>query len=121
MLIHLDDISPEAVTHARGGAGTIFGQRLLGDHPGSAIKALGVTRLPPGTSVGVHEHHGEEDFYFCLAGEGVVLDDDQEKPFTPGALQISRSGEAQAIRNTGQEDLIFLGGLIAAKEVSRVE
>lgn len=113
MLVHESEIKPEPVTNARGGIGTIFGQRLVTEHPGSAIKAVGITRLPPGTSVGLHEHHGEEDFYFCLSGEGVVVDHDTEKPFTPGTLQITRSGEGQAVRNTGSKDLVFLGGLVA--------
>jgi mannose-6-phosphate isomerase-like protein (cupin superfamily) len=112
MLIRSDEVETKSVERARGGAGTILGQALLGEHPGSSIKGLGITRLPPGTSVGFHEHHGEEDFYFCLSGEGIVLDHDEEKPFLPGTLQITRSGQAQAIRNTGPTDLVFFGGLI---------
>jgi len=113
MLIHQNAVQPEPVVNARGGEGTIFGRRLLGPDSGSTILGIGITRLPPGTSVGFHEHHGEEDFYYCLSGHGIVLDHDTEKPFTPGTFQITRSGQGQAIRNTGTEDLVFLGGLIA--------
>lgn len=112
MLVHQKDISREAVPNARGGDGTIFAQQLLASHPGSPLKSVGITRLPPGTSVGFHEHHDDEDFYYCLSGQGIVLDHDIEKPFTPGTLQITRKGQAQAIRNTGSEDLVFLGALI---------
>jgi uncharacterized cupin superfamily protein len=115
MLVHIDHITPENLNNVRGGDGPVVALRLLGEAAGSAIKGIGITRLPPGSSVGFHEHHGEEDFYFCLSGQGVVLDHDQEKPFTPGTFQITRSGQAQAVRNTGEEDLVFLGGLVASR------
>jgi mannose-6-phosphate isomerase-like protein (cupin superfamily) len=114
MLIHIDQIPAETLQNVRGGEGPVLAQKILSPEAGSAIKGIGITRLPPGSSVGWHEHHGEEDFYFCLSGEGIVLDHDQEKPFTPGTFQITRSGQAQAIRNTGSVDLVFLGGLVAS-------
>ena len=116
MIKHLHEIIPEIAESVRGGTGTVHAHKLVDLFPGSAIKSIGVVRLEPGASVGDHSHHGEEDFYYCLSGHGVVVDNGVEHPFTPGTLQITRDGETQAIRNTGETELVFLGALVATLE-----
>lgn len=113
MIIKADSVIPEVAENVREGVGTVSAHKLLDLFPGSAIKSVGIVRLEAGASVGTHSHHGEEDFYFCLSGEGIVVDDGKEHPFTPGTLQITRDGETQAIRNTGMTELVFLGALVA--------
>lgn len=112
MVIRVEDVAPETAQAVRGGEGCVIARRLLGPHPGSALAALGVNRLPPGSSIGLHGHTGEEDVYFCLEGAGVVVDDGREHAFTPGTLQICRSGGTQALRNPGPGDLVFLAALV---------
>ena len=80
-------------------------------------KSGGLVRLEPGASVGDHSHKGDEDFYFCISGTGIVVDNGVEHPFIPGTLQITRDGESQAIRNTGETELVFLGALVATIEI----
>jgi hypothetical protein len=46
----------------------------------------------------------------------VVIDNGVEQPFTPGTLQITRSGESQALRNTGETELVFFAALVATIE-----
>ncbi len=113
MIIKVDSVIPEVAENVREGVGTVSAHKLLDLFPGSAIKSVGLVRLEAGASVGSHSHHGEEDFYYCLSGEGVVADNGEEHPFTPGTLQITRDGETQAIRNTGETELVFLGALVA--------
>ncbi|MGB0259608.1 MAG: cupin domain-containing protein [Coraliomargarita sp.] len=116
MIKHLHEVIPDIAESVRGGTGTVHAHKLVDLFPGSAIKSIGVVRLEPGASVGDHSHHGEEDFYYCLSGYGVVVDNGVEHPFTPGTLQITRDGETQAIRNTGETELVFLGALVANLE-----
>ena len=75
--------------------------------------------MEPGASIGPHSHHGEEDFYYCISGSGIVVDNGVEHTFTPGTLQITRDGETQAIRNTGETELVFLGALVANQKYRR--
>lgn len=112
MIKNLHNISPEIEENVRGGSGLVHAHKLLGNYPGSTIKSLGIVRLQPGASIGDHSHNGDEDFYFCISGTGVVVDNGVEHPFTPGTLQITRDGENQALRNTGETELVFLGALI---------
>jgi mannose-6-phosphate isomerase-like protein (cupin superfamily) len=114
MITIVHDIVPEVAEDVRGGTGTVYAHKLLDLFPGSAIKSVGLVRLEPGASVGAHSHNGDEDFYYCISGIGVVVDNGVEHPFTPGTLQITRDGETQAIRNTGETELVFLGALIDA-------
>ena len=116
MIKHLHTVIPEIAESVRGGSGTVYAHKLVDLFPGSAIKSIGVVRLEPGASVGDHSHHGEEDFYYCISGHGIVVDNGVEHPFTPGTLQITRDGETQAIRNTGETELVFLGALVANLE-----
>ncbi len=116
MIKHLHEVVADIAESVRGGTGTVHAHKLVDLFPGSAIKSIGVVRLEPGASVGDHSHHDEEDFYYCLSGQGVVVDNGVEHPFTPGTLQITRDGETQAIRNTGETELVFLGALVANLE-----
>ncbi|MGB0416995.1 MAG: cupin domain-containing protein [Coraliomargarita sp.] len=117
MIINVNDVVPEVAESVRGGNGTVTAHKLIDLFPGSAIKSVGIVRLEPGASVGDHSHHGDEDFYFCISGTGVVVDNGSEMPFTPGTLQITRDGETQAIRNTGETELVFLGALVAVNPI----
>jgi len=113
MIKNVNEVVPELAEGVRGGTGTVAAHKLLDLFPGSAIKSVGIVRLEPGASVGEHSHQGEEDFYYCLSGSGVVVDNGVECPFTPGTMQITRDGESQAIRNTGETELVFLGALVS--------
>ncbi|MGB0409230.1 MAG: cupin domain-containing protein [Opitutales bacterium] len=113
MIKNVHEIAPEIAESVRGGAGTVSAHKLLDFFPGSAIKSVGIVRLEPGASIGNHSHEGDEDFYYCLSGIGIVIDNGEEQPFAPGTLQITRSGETQALRNTGESELVFLAALVA--------
>ena len=118
MVINVHEIIPEVAEDVSGGNGIIQAHKLIDLFPGSAIKSVGLVRLEPGASIGLHSHHSEEDFFFCISGVGIVIDNNQEHSFTPGTLQIARDGETQAIRNTGETELVFLGALVAAPKLS---
>jgi mannose-6-phosphate isomerase-like protein (cupin superfamily) len=115
MVNNLNEILPEVAKSVRGGAGIVRSHKLIDTFAGSAIKSVGIVRLEPGAHIGDHSHHGDEDFYYCISGTGVVVDNGVEHPFTPGTMQITRSGETQALRNTGKTELVFLGALIDNK------
>ncbi|HAY99345.1 MAG TPA: hypothetical protein DCY38_00940 [Opitutae bacterium] len=117
MIKNVHEVIPEVAEAVRGGSGSVTAHKLLDLFPGSAIKSVGLVRLEPGASVGDHSHKGDEDFYFCISGTGIVVDNGVEHPFIPGTLQITRDGESQAIRNTGETELVFLGALVATIEI----
>ena len=46
----------------------------------------------------------------------IPVDNGVEHPFTPGTLQITRSGETQALRNAGETELVFFAALVETVE-----
>lgn len=113
MTVDASQVSPVENPRVRGGEGSVFSRPFIEKaHPGSPIAAIALNRLPPGASIGLHRHDGEEDFYICISGVGIVNDNGVERPFHPGVFQITRSGETQALRNIGTEDLVWIGGLV---------
>jgi mannose-6-phosphate isomerase-like protein (cupin superfamily) len=112
MIIKTANVVPDVAEGVRGGVGMVTAHKLIDLFPGSAIKSVGIVRMEPGAVIGSHSHHGEEDFYYCISGTGIVVDNGTEHPFTSGTLQITRDGETQSIRNTGETELVFLGALV---------
>jgi len=62
-------------------------------------------RIPPGSSIGVHVHEGEQEITVILSGSGEVLEDGKWLPIHPGDVTITPSGSEHGIRNTGDEDI----------------
>ena len=89
MIKKVHEIIPEVAEAVRGGSGTVSAHKLLDLYPGSAIKSVGVVRLEPGASIGDHSHEGDEDFYYCLSGCGVVI----ANGLTSGVLRSVMAGE----------------------------
>lgn len=68
--------------------------------------------LEPGACVGFHEHHGEVESYYILAGHGEYDDDGVIYPVEAGDLTYTPDGHGHGIRNTGEEMLEFIALII---------
>ena len=64
--------------------------------------------LPPGTSIGWHQHVGETEPYYVLAGAGLFKDKDGEHAVKAGDCCIIKPGDFHAIRNDGDVDLALI-------------
>ena len=65
--------------------------------------------VPPGSSVGYHEHHGDEEAYYILSGEGVYDDNHASvRTLKAGDLTWTPDGCGHSIENKGTEDLVFM-------------
>lgn len=74
-----------------------------------AVKEIAWLTLPPGASIGVHEHEKNEDAYIVISGHGVFIGaDDREMPVKAGDSTIARKGESHGIKNTGTEPMVIL-------------
>jgi len=101
------------VTHAvnfKDGEGEFIIEKILTpEQLGDAGRLFAWGTLKPGHSVGWHVHEGDMEICCCVAGEGIVLDDDrQEKPFTVGDVNVVESGCGHEVRNTGDTDLVYV-------------
>lgn len=74
------------------------------------LKFLHDDVIPPKSTFGLHRHEGapQEEWYYCLSGEGVMLLGDAEIPMHPGDISVCRTGGSHGIRNDSDEDLHIL-------------
>ncbi len=62
--------------------------------------------LPPGASIGPHDHVDEDEIYVIQKGQGLMTDSGKEFPVTVGDAILTGQGASNSIRNTGAEDLV---------------
>lgn len=98
------------VEHLAGGKGTctvcsiVTKDELLG-HGRLYSKVI----VPPGASLGFHQHIGETEPYYILSGEGNFTDNDGTvTKVGPGDCCIIEPGQSHGIANTGTENLEFM-------------
>jgi hypothetical protein len=73
--------------------------------------------LKPGTTFGMHCHGPKEDsyaqeqmeeWYVCLSGEGVMINEGKEYPMKAGDASVCYFNGTHGIKNTGKEDMRIL-------------
>jgi len=101
-------IAGQRASRSHGGVGDYFVRTLLQDIPGSAFKYVRDLILYPGASIGEHPHEGDDEIYFVVSGNGVMIVDGQEQAVGPGAAVLTLSGSRHSLRNTGDSDLRIL-------------
>jgi mannose-6-phosphate isomerase-like protein (cupin superfamily) len=69
-------------------------------------------RVPPGSSIGYHEHHEEEEVFFIIAGRGTVNDNGVKTPVGPGDAVLTGGGTGHAIECTGSEPLELMAVIL---------
>lgn len=123
------DVPQTTVENCHDGVGTIFVRQLLGIEPrlpgvpgfpedfDSCLRFLHETTLPPGTSIGLHEHEGNEEIYFVVEGKGEMTVDGETAVMEPGDVCLTKSGSSHTFRNIGNTELriIVIEALVPKK------
>ncbi len=89
------------------GDGAITRRRFFSDATKLPVK-IEVWELEPGASEGRHVHEGEdtlEEFYYFIAGEGVMWMDDKEFPVSTGDAVMAPPGVDHGFRCVGDATL----------------
>lgn len=74
----------------------------------SGIEFVDYTIIPPGSSIGKHDHHGNEEIYFISSGSPIVRVAGRETRLCRGALSIVRNGECHELINDTDFDVEIL-------------
>lgn len=92
-----------------GGEGEVKATRLLEiDQMKGKGRMFNHMMLTPGSSLGYHQHNGETETYYILAGEGTLNDNGEKKALKAGDVAFTDSGEFHSIENTGTVNLEFI-------------
>jgi mannose-6-phosphate isomerase-like protein (cupin superfamily) len=64
--------------------------------------------IKPGCSIGLHSHDQEEEIYYILKGQGVVVDNGIRQEVDEGDVVLTGGGASHSIENVSDEDLEVL-------------
>ncbi len=101
--------STEIAKGVAGGNGEVVKKHILtADALNDKTRMFAEITLAPGCSIGFHEHHGESETYYILAGTGIYDDNGEKRSVVPGDVTFTPSGKGHAIANSGAENLVFI-------------
>jgi len=70
--------------------------------------------LPPGSSIGVHRHTGDQEYYYVVSGYGVITLDGKEHEVSAGDVAVVFPGGSHGLANRSTEGLRII--VISIKE-----
>ena len=99
----------ERVENMAGGRGHVTIKHILGERElNGKCRLYAEVTIEPGCSLGYHEHHGESETYYLLAGKGVYSDNGKEMEAKAGDVFFCDDGNGHGLKNTGDEELSFV-------------
>jgi len=101
------DMPRGPLAECHGGKGALDWVRVLDgrDVAGRAVNFIHDNVLAPGVSIGLHEHTDDEEYYYIVAGTGMMTLDDRRVEVAAGDVAAVFPGGKHALENTGSDDL----------------
>ncbi len=108
-----EQMATEQRVGMRGGAGTVTVRHLFQSHEFQApVRLCAVLTLPPGATIGLHQHASEDEVYLVTRGTGILEDGASAKPVKAGDAILTGRGDSHAVRNSGPSDLELLAVIV---------
>jgi mannose-6-phosphate isomerase-like protein (cupin superfamily) len=109
MIKKASQMDTEVRENMRGGKGAISITHLLHQvQMTGKCRLLGKMVIKPDCSIGLHSHDQEEEIYYILKGQGVVVDNDIRQEVSEGDVVLTGGGASHSIENVSDEDLEVL-------------
>lgn len=97
------------VVNDHGGVGPLHAYRAFDrTRDPSPVAFIDLVIIPPGTSVGLHQHADDQETYVILRGGGTMTLDEASFPVAAGDLIRNRAYGRHGLVNDGDEDLHLL-------------
>jgi len=96
----------EVRNQIRGGIGSVTVQHFFKKEEITArTRMCSRLILPPGASIGLHKHEGEDELFVVTRGKGLIDDGQTREQVQAGDAILTGKGEAHAVINNGLEPL----------------
>jgi mannose-6-phosphate isomerase-like protein (cupin superfamily) len=103
----------EVRPNMRGGTGEVTVQHLFASAEfGGKVRLCARLTLPPGASIGMHQHVGEDEVYLVTRGSGVLSEEGGETRVAAGTAILTGQGASHAVRNDTGESLEILAFIV---------
>ncbi len=113
MVKKMEQMKKEIREKMRGGNGSIEILHILEkEEMKGKVRMFARVTLNPGSSIGEHDHVGEEEAYYILKGTAQVNDNGILKTVHAGDVILTGDGAYHAIENTGDEPLEFMAVIL---------
>ena len=108
------DMVVESRSNMRNGTGTVTLQHFFKPEEITAKSRLCARlTLPPGASIGPHQHAGEDEVYIITRGSGLLDDGNTRTPVTAGDAILTGHGESHSLLNTGTHELELIAVIMS--------
>lgn len=102
MLIDFSKLPEYTGTKMNGGTGDVLA-KMYND----PLNRIIVSRLPQGSSIGLHKHADSSDINYVISGVGEAICDGVTEQLKAGVCHYSPKGSCHSITNTGNDDLVL--------------
>ena len=91
--------------NARGGNGTVhFYDWMKPEDAEGHGRLFSKLVVPPGASIGEHQHDGEFEVFYVIDGNPTVIDNGEAVDLKPGDMHLCPNGSKHSIENRTDED-----------------
>ena len=113
MIKNAGEMVTEIKNQLRGGKGSVEMTHIfMQDEMIGRSRLVAKITINPGSSIGMHEHAGEEEIYYITGGKGIVNDNGTVKEVTVGDAILTGNGASHSIENNGEEPLEFIAVIL---------
>jgi quercetin dioxygenase-like cupin family protein len=108
--VHLDEINyADGLKPGEGWIDMKVQFLITEENAGAQEVVFGRTVFTPGSRHESHRHQNAEEIQYLVAGEGIVLDGDDEIPMKVGDVIHTKKGQWHGFRNTSEsEDAVLI-------------
>jgi quercetin dioxygenase-like cupin family protein len=107
------EMTVENRENMRGGTGVISISHLFsGEELGVGARLSARITIPPGGSIGAHEHSGEREIYYIISGTACFEENGEKTLLSPGDASITGGGGVHSIRNNGDVSLELMAVIL---------
>lgn len=104
--------------NAKGGRGPCHRLNILTPEEMIALNVgslFGLSTLPPGSSIGYHQHIGTFEVYYMTEGVGVLTENGEEFIMEKGDMSLCPDGSWHGLENKSDKDLTYLAVIFDCK------
>lgn len=104
---------------SHGGSGEYYVRTLFASESTGPLKYARDLTLKAASSIGIHPHRDDEEYYFIVSGHGLMTVDNEEAVVGPGDMVVTPAGSSHGLRADRGEDVRLLVVCVSARETDR--